>query len=214
MPLQTHPGHIPTSKIYPLQYRKILKKLLVMEVSASDEGRRMWRTLIGIIFLMGLLFIAVGNSVGQESEQQFNAVFTIYFLAVLMIVLGMIIYEWLYVITYFYDVGETFLRIRKGVLIRREVSVPYNQIQSVDVDQDVFDRILGLYDVHVSTAAEKYLLVPHIDGLSYKGAEKILELIHQEIEGINRPVSTAAVTPEPPAASPSSVFSNQEMSPK
>jgi membrane protein YdbS with pleckstrin-like domain len=196
MPLENKTGHTPTSRVYPILYRKIIKKILVIEVAVTDEGRRAWRSIFGAIILMGALFVLVGMNVSPDVQGQFNQVFAIYLLAALMLVSAIFIYEWLYVLTYYYDVGETFLRIRKGVLIRREVSIPYGQIQNIEVDQDPMDHLLGLYDLHIATAAEKYILDPHIDGLSYRSCEKLREMIYKEIEEAHRPnVVSQTVTP-------------------
>lgn len=196
MPLDTKTGHIPTSRIYPLEYRKMFKKFFLMEVSVTDEGHRMWRRILGAILSMGALLYVVGFTVSPSQRAAYADFFVSYILIVVLMLVLILAYEFLYVWTYYYDVGESFVRIRKGVLIRREVSIPYAQIQDVNVDQDVLDHILRLYDVHLSTATERYLLVPHIDGLSYRNAEKILEMIHAEIEEAHQP---AAPVSSPPA---------------
>lgn len=167
-----------------------------MEVSATDEGQRVWRSIIGALLLVGGFFIIVGVSAGPAQATAFINLFGLYLLVLILFALLVLAYEFLYVWTYYYDIGDTFLRIRKGVLLRREVSIPYHQIQDVNVDQDFLDHVLRLYDVHISTATEKYLLDPHIDGLSYQNADMILHKIHKEIEELHMPHSNVETQPQ------------------
>lgn len=198
MPLENKTGHVATSQKYPVKYRKIIKKLLVMEVSATDEGHRVWRSVIGVFILLGAFFVLLGYNAGPAQFPAFINFFGTYVLVLLLFFILVVFYEFLYVWTYYYDIGETFVKIRKGVLLRREVSIPYHQIQDVNVDQDILDHVFRLYDVHISTATEKYLLDPHIDGLSYSDAERILEMIHSEIEELHIPPVVVAATPPQP----------------
>ena len=74
------------------------------------------------------------------------------------------IYQIQYYQTYFYDLTADLVTIRKGVFTSREITLPYNRIQDVYVDQDIFDRLFGLYDVHLSTATISSCIEAHVDG--------------------------------------------------
>lgn len=63
----------------------------------------------------------------------------------------------------------------------RETILPYEKLQDVYVDQDVFDRIFRLYDVHVSTATFMSGFEAHIDGVNKENAEAIREIILENI---------------------------------
>jgi len=51
-----------------------------------------------------------------------------------------------------YEFREDALRIEKGVIWKRYVSIPYERIQNVDIHRGVFARILGLSDLQIQTA--------------------------------------------------------------
>jgi len=181
MPLFGKPKNIPTSRIYPLQFRKIWKKLLLLELSATPGGQKMWRSIFLSLLALGGLYAAVGFLTPADESINWVA-----FLAPLIgmwgvLVLFAILYEWLYIWTYFYDVGDTFLRIRKGVLIRKEITIPYGRIQDVNVDQDIMDHIFHLYDVHVATATLDSEIEAHIDGVNATSASKIRNLILERV---------------------------------
>ena len=49
------------------------------------------------------------------------------------------------------------------------------------MDQDILDRIFGLWDVHVSTATNMSGAEAHIDGVKHDNANAIKELILAKI---------------------------------
>ncbi|MEM0243378.1 MAG: PH domain-containing protein [Candidatus Aenigmatarchaeota archaeon] len=63
--------------------------------------------------------------------------------------------------------------IKKGVFMPRETILSYEKIQNVYVDQDLFDRIFNLYDVHLSTIGRVLQMELHIDGISKETAERL-----------------------------------------
>ena len=86
-------------------------------------------------------------------------------------------YQKWYIETYYYNVTDMLLIVRKGVFAPREITVPTERIQDVYVDQDILDRLLDIYDVHISTATAESTARAHIDGVSKQVAEQLRELI-------------------------------------
>lgn len=86
-------------------------------------------------------------------------------------------YQFLYWLTYFYDLDKTTVRIRKGVVAWEEVTLPFPKIMDVYVDQDVKDAFLGLYDVHISTPTAQSGALAHIDGVNRAGSILLREVI-------------------------------------
>ena len=72
---------------------------------------------------------------------------------------------------YFYDLAADYIVIRKGPITPREITIPYERIQDVYVDQDLFDRFFGLYDVHLSSATASSGMEAHIDGVEKTAAD-------------------------------------------
>jgi uncharacterized membrane protein YdbT with pleckstrin-like domain len=74
----------------------------------------------------------------------------------------------------------------------------------VYVDQDIWDRILGIYDVHIATATQTSGIEAHIDGVSFENAEGLKNLLLQRIKGMNTSqtsVESSAATENPIAPS-------------
>ncbi|KKU48847.1 hypothetical protein A3E96_04045 [Candidatus Uhrbacteria bacterium RIFCSPHIGHO2_12_FULL_46_13] len=185
MPLFSSPKHIPTSRICPLQYRKIWKKLLVLEISPSPQSQKMWRSIFVSLLSLAGLYIVLGLATSSVKPLDWS-VFLAPIIGLFSIIIFLLIfYQWLYIWTYFYDVDESFLKIRKGVIIRREITIPYNRIQDVYLDQDIMDHLFHLYDLYISTATPTSIIESHIDGLNSHNAQKIRDLILAKVTAAN-----------------------------
>ncbi len=113
----------------------------------------------------------------------------IFLLAILLMVLLIVlkyIYEVIYMKNYFYDNTGDNLVIRKGVFSINEITLPFTRIQDVYVDQDILDRIFGLYDVHVSSATNISGVLSHIDGLNSANSNAVRDLILKKIKEYGR----------------------------
>jgi membrane protein YdbS with pleckstrin-like domain len=154
-----------TIEQYPLERRKIMKKLLVSMIG--------WTILFGIFFIIALVFA--------------SAVPWGWYLVVLVAGLHFAIfcidlwYQTEYYKRYFYDIQPDFLSIKKGVITPHQTMLPYEKLQDVYMDQDIFDRIFNLWDVHVSTATAMSGYQAHIDGVNQDNAEKIRSIILDKI---------------------------------
>jgi putative membrane protein len=91
-------------------------------------------------------------------------------------------YQTLYYKTYYYDIKEDSIVIRKGVWFKSQIAFNYSRIQDVYIDQDILDKIFGLYDVHLATAAITSGPLAHIDGLDEENASKIRDLLLAKIK--------------------------------
>ena len=83
-------------------------------------------------------------------------------------------YSWYvktYIKRYYYAGEEHFITIKKGVFAPTEIHVQWQKIQDVYVDQDILDRIMGLYDVHIASATATSGIEAHIDGVDQRAAE-------------------------------------------
>lgn len=75
-----------------------------------------------------------------------------------------------------------YLVIKKGPITPKEITIPWERIQDVYVDQDIFDRIFGLYDVHLSTATFTSGMQAHIDGVEKEAADGLREELLEKIK--------------------------------
>ena len=173
---------------YPLSPRKIWKKMVARTISSAMNF------IILNIFLGPALFAGYGvylEAMGRGDEMKGNTAFLIKFaytyavsVALFFILLRIIsyFYQRQYIKTYYYNFTDTLLVIRKGVFTKQEITVPFERIQDVYIDQDLLDLLFGLYDVHISTAPATSGFRAHIDGFEKKDAEQLRTLILSKID--------------------------------
>jgi membrane protein YdbS with pleckstrin-like domain len=151
---------------FPLSEKKVLKKTI--------EGT----LALGIILLMiWIIVVIVMHVVGETSLRValITAFSMIGFFAV-VVALTYLYQKW-YFSFYFYDLTGDFIVIRKEPITPREITIPYERIQDVYVDQDLLDRFFGLYDVHLSSATVSSGMEAHIDGVEKPAADGLRQTL-------------------------------------
>jgi uncharacterized membrane protein YdbT with pleckstrin-like domain len=111
-------------------------------------------TFFGFVILLFSLFLFFFRS---YTDQGFAMIVTIgSFIAmtigVLCLAIGFCV-AWLVYTHYRYGIHEDALRIRRGVLTKREIAIPYRQIQNVNIEQNLVDQVMGTCRLVILTAA-------------------------------------------------------------
>ncbi len=175
----------------PLDRKKIIKKTI-------ENG--MWPS-IGLIFGVVLVIWGLVAEGG----------FIFYIGGVLCFVLpliGVYIYQSYYYKLYYYNFGDSKAEIRKGVIARSTGHVQYARIQNVYVDQDILDRIFGLYDIHYETAGEVSGIYSHVDGLNKENGDKLVEFLNSNLRERKTPQSIPEKMPKPVSTGMASKVNN------
>ena len=60
--------------------------------------------------------------------------------------------SWLIYINYKFSLGEDSLKIKRGILNKEEIAIPYRQIQDVDIERDLSFQLFGLSRIVILTA--------------------------------------------------------------
>ncbi len=168
---------------HPLSSKKIWKKMLPKLVSILFYAIFISSFLVLILKRVTSADVA-GIPIGGANMFSFIPSFAIVFgiIAVVQLV-GFYIYYTVYINRYYYDGEDDFLTIKKGVFAPTEIHVQYQRIQDVYVDQDILDRILGIYDVHIASATITSGIEAHIDGVDKQVAESLKNFILAKIKG-------------------------------
>ena len=160
-----------TREQFPLSYKKIIKKTMASAIAIT----------ILLLIIWGVLAF-ISGSIGQETISWFGvATFGILVFLFLVILLIYLYQRW-YFAVYFYDLTNDFIQIKKGPITPREITIPYERIQDIYVDQDLLDRIFGLYDVHLSSATVSSGMEAHIDGVEKQAAEGLRNILLQTVQ--------------------------------
>ena len=98
-------------------------------------------------------------------------------IVLLLIVFLTYLYQKWYFSVYYYDLGKDYIVIKKGPITPQEITIPYERVQDVYVDQDLLDRLFGLYDVHLSSATISSGMEAHIDGVEKNAADGLKAML-------------------------------------
>ncbi len=159
-----------TREKYPLSIKKVLKKTLTGTFVLA------LLLLIGWIAVVGYL-ILVDADAGNFILIATIGVFSFLFLIILLTYL----YQRWYYAVYFYDLTDDFVVIKKGPITPTEITIPYERIQDVYMDQDLLDRFFGLYDVHLSSATASSGMEAHIDGVERPAADGLKQTLLETV---------------------------------
>ncbi len=187
--------------------------------------KKFWKKLLPNIFTYFVLALVSGVGIGfallamsSHLDTEYFSVTSLIFYSIVPFVIiwagCLALTAWyirVYIRRYYYDCGEQFITIKKGVFAPTEIHVQYQKIQDVYVDQDILDRIMGLYDVHIASATVTSGIEAHIDGVNAEAAESLKNIILNKIHGANgNSNSTQPISIQPaqtPVAHP--VFQSQ-----
>ncbi|HEC94243.1 MAG TPA: PH domain-containing protein [Candidatus Kaiserbacteria bacterium] len=169
-----------TREQFPLSTRKILKKTIANSL--------IWAILLFIVFV-------VTSLAGME-------ILSVITLALMFIMIFLIyLYQSWYFAVYFYDLTQDYIVIKKGPITPQEITIPYERVQDVYVDQDLLDRILRIYDVHLSSATVSSGMEAHIDGVEKPAADGLRAIL---LQTVSERISKRKAPAPPPASVPTS----------
>ena len=164
---------------YPLSPRKFWKKIIEKLVAFYILGIALAITDFFLIFI-------VNN--GYDSGLS-KILWGLLVFGIIIILIITFLYSWyvkIYIKRYYYDGEEHFITIKKGVFAPTEIHVQWQKIQDVYVDQDILDRIMGLYDVHIASATASSGIEAHIDGVEQVAAEGLKHYFLNKVSGAGR----------------------------
>jgi len=88
-----------------------------------------------------------------------------------------------------YQLDKSAIKIEKGVIWKKYISIPYERVQNVDIYRGVFARILGLSDLQIQTAGYSGYgrhgrgTEGKLPGLDVQMAEKLRDELVKKIKG-------------------------------
>lgn len=198
-----------------------------MQISAFQQAfplsrKKFWKKFISqtpiafFLLVISLIILGVFVQANQMFEADLRSLLAFMIIGVMAVILlamaGYAIYLRVYIRRYYYDSNDQFITVKKGVFTPAEIHVQYFKIQDVYVDQDLLDRIFGIYDVHLSSATYASGIEAHIDGVDPAVAEGLKNNILGRINGVS--AVSAPVAPAAPTASAISYESAEEISTK
>lgn len=129
--------------------------------------------------------IASSQASGMSSEILMYINLIVFWLGVLICLVGILI-AYLEYINYSYRFDEFDLIMKKGILDKVQTSVPYRQIQDVDIERPLSYQLLGLSRLVIKTAGtdeknENDMTEIAIEPINKSDAEEIQNMLERKI---------------------------------
>jgi membrane protein YdbS with pleckstrin-like domain len=159
-----------TREQFPLSPKKILKKTMGSIITLA----------VLFVVWVGVLLVTSSNDKSVSGAMGL-ATIGILLLMVIIVLITYFYQKW-YFAVYFYDLTDDFIIIKKGPITPSEITIPYERVQDVYVDQDLLDRFFGLYDVHLSSATISSGMEAHIDGVKKQAADGLRGFLLQTVQ--------------------------------
>lgn len=114
----------------------------------------------GLLILLPLVAFAIfqtaGGLPGADSQPYLGQISlileTLIWIILPILLLFFLVWIFLTFNSYRYELTEREFRKEYGVIRKKYVSIPYEQVQNVDIYRDVAERLLGLSELHIQTA--------------------------------------------------------------
>lgn len=143
--------------------------------------------LAGLTVLLWFIPDAVDIEIANRGAM---TAFLAYVLLILLI--GTFAVAWIVSRSYKFELKDDAFQKEYGILFKHYVSIPYEQIQNVDITRSVIDRLLGLSNLMIQTAgSEKVAAEGELPGLSRAEATRLCaELVRRAEETKGTPQVT------------------------
>lgn len=178
--------------------------------------KKFWKKVIekvAALYVLAFVMLVVITILAQDV-----IIWGIFIAGLIFLVIITLLYSWyvrVYIRRYYYSGEESFITIKKGVFAPTEIHVQWQKIQDVYVDQDILDRIMGLYDVHIASATASSGIEAHIDGVDEKAAEGLKKFFLDKISNRGTQNNNQASTEDQvkqPTQSPIKINLSEEIS--
>lgn len=172
------------------------KTLILMFIQGVLPGVILFLLVIVLSFIKPSLFYDLNNKLITTNEivsiisnnlPDINSLLipATFFLAVILSGLGIIINILRYHF-FVFTLEEFSLKLRKGILNVEEISIPYRQIQNVDITRPFIYRLIGLSRLVIVSAGNEQSLDGDqvdtvFDPIDYEIAEEIREILDRRI---------------------------------
>ena len=142
----------PTTDLIASGYQKLGRKTLFLLISEQIAP--------SILIFIAAIAITVVQALGIFSKIPLLAHWSIFLVLGVWILFVLMVSITLFVTYLNYANFEFFLdadalKIRQGILSKSETAIPYRQIQNVDIEQDLSDRLWGVARLAILTAGHE-----------------------------------------------------------
>jgi len=156
-----------------------------MEIKKMDRisTRGIWLFFISYLIRLGIIPVAFSfyllSLLPEEGAVLGGVVYSTILISLLMnIVLWVFIsllWAWLTQHFFRYGLGENSFQKEVGVIYKKYMTIPYENIQNIGIDRRILSRLFGLSEIHIETASAHSQAEGRVPCLKQKEAERLKE---------------------------------------
>jgi putative membrane protein len=129
-----------------------------------------------ILFLLGGAISIFRSQLPPEVQPYIGTAYSVLTLCFFAVAILVCVVGYLKYITYKFAFDENALHIERGILNREIISIPYRQIQNINIDRNLFNRLLGLSNLIITTAAHEEKDNEGVDAYEAEGVLPMLDV--------------------------------------
>jgi len=166
-------------------------KILTMKLNPKAKWLFFWSNFVGFLILGSVLSLFVLPKIFEliiENEQvKINLLIslvpltTIYFICAFLLsyLIGTLRYH-----AFSFEIEPKRIIIKKGILLKKIIAIPYNRIQNVDILRNIPCRILGLSVIKIQTAgiSGAYLAEGVLPGVTASSDRQLRDQVMEKIQ--------------------------------
>lgn len=107
-----------------------------------------------IFLIAGILTAVLNASLNTGIVEILNYITAGAFIIFALSIIGSLFSAWLIYKNYTFSISDDAFRVNRGILNKEEIAIPYRQIQSVDLRQNVIGQMLGISKLAILTAGQ------------------------------------------------------------
>jgi uncharacterized membrane protein YdbT with pleckstrin-like domain len=143
----------------------LFKKIIMNENTYQKLGTRSYiydivtRSMIPILILiLTLALIAVNNFFSSSVPTGFTDILPTLvswgLLATLITFIVVIFIAWMDYMTFQFSLGTDIFKIKRGILTKQEMAIPYRRIESVDIQRTLIHQLFGVSRITIETTID------------------------------------------------------------
>jgi len=124
----------------------------------------------------GLYLISLLPNNSKELNNAFySAILVSIFANIILWVLVSLLWAWLTQRFFRYALKDNYFQKEIGVLYKKSITIPYENIQNIEIDRRILPRLLGLSEIRIDTASVHTQSEGRLPGLREEEAEQLKE---------------------------------------
>jgi len=132
-------------------------------------------SIVPVVFILYLVSLVPNSS--NISLGAYNVLLISVIFNIAAWIIGSLLWGWLIYHSYKYQLTASAFLKERGVLSKKYIVIPYENIQNIEIVRNFFARALGLSEIRIETASRHTIIDGRLAGLTESLAIKLKDLL-------------------------------------